>query len=273
MLGEISKNGIRYFYIIGKERVCQYEIKTVSESQHASLKSMFRRLYREKNGGNRFVRKLAQEHKLDGYFSPDEIKNALKYGKVPQGYDVHHIHPLSLGGTNEESNLCLIEKTLHMYLHAKLLNVAAYNYEANITTLLILPEIPKVVQANDISIFFHLSEIEAIQKEEVIRLRKKEYQRQKKASATQKKHIPVSKKTLMLDVGQLNAAYRRKIRAQQKYAAIEARKEEKRAGVNQSRSYKDSSKYQRSELKCDRNQVRQIIHGKMTKNDSRQYGN
>ena len=43
----------------------------------------------------------------------------IRRGKVPKNFDIHHIIPLSGGGSNALSNLCLIEKSLHKFLNRR----------------------------------------------------------------------------------------------------------------------------------------------------------
>lgn len=66
---------------------------------------------------HKYVKFLAYKGALTGCgLSRQELEEAKK-GFVPKGYDVHHIIPLSLGGTNHISNLVLIPRKLHEKIH------------------------------------------------------------------------------------------------------------------------------------------------------------
>lgn len=41
----------------------------------------------------------------------------LKEGIMPEKFDIHHIRPLSGGGNNALSNLCLIEQAFHKFIN------------------------------------------------------------------------------------------------------------------------------------------------------------
>lgn len=43
----------------------------------------------------------------------DTFLTAFGYGSVPTGYEVHHIMPLSEGGSDTPDNMILVEKEIH----------------------------------------------------------------------------------------------------------------------------------------------------------------
>jgi len=63
-----------------------------------------------------FVLWLYRSGKLNPYVKEMNLARAAR-GLIPKGYDVHHIVPLSGGGNNKLSNLCLIEKSLHKFIN------------------------------------------------------------------------------------------------------------------------------------------------------------
>ena len=65
-----------------------------------------------------FVRWLYRKGLLDKYADMINLDRAAK-GRVPHGFDVHHIIPLSGGGQNRFSNFCLIERSLHKFINKK----------------------------------------------------------------------------------------------------------------------------------------------------------
>lgn len=236
----------RYVYLDGKLRECLYQIKDVSFEECKILKDSFCRLYK-RNRGNCFVKKLAKAGELNGFFSSSEIKDALEYGKLPDGYDIHHILPLNMGGTNDESNLCLIDRRLHIYLHKEILDQVRNNYEKDILTYLVLPQTGKIVTWNDAPLFFSQNEIDSILKKEIIREQKMAYRAQKKKIASLKKQNP----------NELNAAHRRAVRGEEKQLEQERRKQ--KSNEKQPSTYQNSDKYYRSKLKLNRNMVKRLF--------------
>ena len=63
-----------------------------------------------------FVLWLYRSGQLDPYVREINLARASR-GLIPHGFDIHHIIPLSGGGTNRLSNLCLIEKSLHKFIN------------------------------------------------------------------------------------------------------------------------------------------------------------
>ncbi|GMV90599.1 MAG: hypothetical protein AMXMBFR82_03770 [Candidatus Hydrogenedentota bacterium] len=61
-----------------------------------------------------FLRSLADDHRIPSWMIP-----WLKRGKVPPGYNVDHIKPLSVGGADLPSNMRLIAQDLHVLWHKR----------------------------------------------------------------------------------------------------------------------------------------------------------
>lgn len=76
----------------------------------------YRREYRsnERYGAKwrRIRKRYVKEHPL--------CEHCLEAGVIKPVQEVHHIVPLSLGGTNDESNLVSLCRSCHMKEHAKL---------------------------------------------------------------------------------------------------------------------------------------------------------
>lgn len=70
------------------------------------------KLRREFNNGGRqsFLKSLTEKDLLDAGI-PKNQWDKVRNGKVPKGYQVHHIHPLDDSGTNAMDNLVLIKNS------------------------------------------------------------------------------------------------------------------------------------------------------------------
>ncbi|MDD3669317.1 MAG: HNH endonuclease signature motif containing protein [Alphaproteobacteria bacterium] len=77
-----------------------------------------RRDFDHRDMNRKFVKWLYRKGYLDKYKDVISLERARR-GRIPRGFDVHHIVPLSGGGTNHVSNLCLIERSLHKFINKK----------------------------------------------------------------------------------------------------------------------------------------------------------
>ena len=66
----------------------------------------------------RFLKYICRTGVADELLSLQDLK-LLSEGKLPDDYDIHHFVPISGGGTNKFSNLCLIHKDIHDHLNRK----------------------------------------------------------------------------------------------------------------------------------------------------------
>ncbi len=62
---------------------------------------------------------------LDGKLTPRQIADA-KRNIIPAGFEIHHLHPISLGGANTYKNLYLLEHGVHTAIHRCMDCVLAY---------------------------------------------------------------------------------------------------------------------------------------------------
>lgn len=88
----------------------------------------------------------------NGYL--ERIKNRInidktRRGKVPKNFDIHHIIPLSGGGSNALSNLCLIEKSFHKFLNRRCFDPALKNIQEGETVQIDIPDLPPVALYHD----------------------------------------------------------------------------------------------------------------------------
>ncbi len=94
----------------------------------------------------------------NGYLTPIQKRiniATIRKGKVPKNFDVHHIIPLSGGGSNALSNLCLIEKSFHKFLNRRCFDPALKNIRENETVEIDIPDLPPVALFHDFLPFIH----------------------------------------------------------------------------------------------------------------------
>lgn len=95
-----------------------------------------------------FVRYLYRKGLLDKYAHVINLSRAEK-GKIPHGFDVHHIVPLSGGGQNKLSNFCLIEKSLHKFINKKCFEPALRGIKIGQTVAIELPDFGPIALRRD----------------------------------------------------------------------------------------------------------------------------
>lgn len=101
---------------------------------------------------HKFVKWLYRKGFLDKYADLINLERA-KRGKIPHGFDVHHILPISCGGTNHVSNLCLIEKSLHKFINQKCFDPVLRRLKIGETGTVEIPDFPKVALRRDFNSF------------------------------------------------------------------------------------------------------------------------
>ena len=95
-----------------------------------------------------FVRWLFKQGLLNQYADVINLERAAN-GRVPHGFDVHHIVPLSGGGTNRLSNMCLIERSLHKFINKKCFDPALKNIKLGETVMIDVPDFGHVALRRD----------------------------------------------------------------------------------------------------------------------------
>ena len=86
--------------------------------------------------------------RLNPYVYDINLIRASK-GLLPHGFDVHHIVPLSGGGKNKLSNLCLIERSLHKFINKKCFDPALKNIKQGQTVMIDVPDFGPVALRRD----------------------------------------------------------------------------------------------------------------------------
>lgn len=107
-----------------------------------------RKEFKNINATKEFLNFLLDNGYLDRIKNRINIKKTRK-GKVPKRFDIHHIIPLSGGGSNALSNLCLIEKSFHKFLNRRCFDPALKNIQEGETVQIDIPDLPPVALYND----------------------------------------------------------------------------------------------------------------------------
>ncbi|MBQ9089831.1 MAG: HNH endonuclease [Alphaproteobacteria bacterium] len=120
--------------------------------QSPDVTKKMRKEFDRRNMNQKFVKWLYRKGFLDAYKDKINLERS-KRGKIPRGFDVHHIIPLSGGGTNHVSNFCLIERSLHKFINKKCFEPAVRNLKIGETVDIDLPDFPKVALRRDFNSF------------------------------------------------------------------------------------------------------------------------
>ena len=95
-----------------------------------------------------FVKWLFKQGILNQYADIINLERAAS-GRVPHGFDVHHIVPLSGGGKNKFSNFCLIERSLHKFINKKCFDPALRHIQVDEAVDIELPDFGPVALRRD----------------------------------------------------------------------------------------------------------------------------
>ena len=95
-----------------------------------------------------FVRWLFKQGLLNQYADIINLERAAN-GRVPHGFEVHHIVPLSGGGQNKFSNFCLIERSLHKFINKKCFDPALRGIRVGESVDIELPDFGPVALRRD----------------------------------------------------------------------------------------------------------------------------
>ena len=116
--------------------------------QPPEITKALRKEFTRKKLNQVFVRWLYRKGYLDKYADIFNLARAAK-GRVPHGFDVHHIVPLSGGGKNRLSNFCLIERSLHKFINKKCFDPALRNIKVGESVDIELPDFGPIALRRD----------------------------------------------------------------------------------------------------------------------------
>lgn len=111
--------------------------------QPPEVTKRLRKEFHHKRLNRVFVLWLYRTGRLNAYSHEIDLIRASR-GRAPSNFDVHHIVPLSGGGTNRFSNMCLIERSLHRFINKKCFDPALKNIKVGETVVINVPDFPRV---------------------------------------------------------------------------------------------------------------------------------
>lgn len=120
--------------------------------QDPSVTKMRRSEFQSRDMNKKFVKWLYRKGYLDKYKDVMNLERARR-GRIPKGFDVHHIVPLSGGGTNHVSNLCLIEQSFHLFLNKKCFDPALRNIKIGESVDIQIPDLGRVATRGEYNWF------------------------------------------------------------------------------------------------------------------------
>ena len=115
---------------------------------------LLRKAFKAHNVAQKFLVHLYNNgylERINGRFVLDKILR----GKVPKRFDIHHIIPLSGGGTNALSNLCLMEESLHKFINKHCFDPALKDIQTGEVVEINIPDFPPVALRQDYSKFIN----------------------------------------------------------------------------------------------------------------------
>ena len=115
----------------------KFTLQTPEETKRLRTEFDHRRM------NKKFMKWLYRKKKLIPYADHISMERA-KRGRIPHGFDIHHIIPLSGGGTNHVSNFCLIERSLHKFLNKKCFEPALKGVKIGETVMIEVPDLKQI---------------------------------------------------------------------------------------------------------------------------------
>lgn len=163
MFKETLENGVRTFRlpddVMAGVRAIPYEIISVEKEETRKKRNECMHLYYEKEKPVYFAKLMAESGRFEGFLSNKAIKHARKKGGLPEGYEVHHIIPIKLGGSNGFKNLCVVDEETHKLMHKLIYDPIINKLQEGERAVLYLPEFPHVIKPEDRPKFFLYAEL------------------------------------------------------------------------------------------------------------------
>ncbi len=136
--------------------------------QDPCVTKQLRKEFDQRRMNHKFVKWLYRKGMLDKYADKINLERARR-GKIPNGFDVHHIVPISCGGTNHVSNFCLMEKSLHRFINKKCFDPALRGLKIGECVDVELPDFGPVAIRSDYNGFIDRKLEHAKDKEQIYR--------------------------------------------------------------------------------------------------------
>lgn len=159
ILGAENKTFTLPSILYKEEEVFVYKIKKIAKEDVAEARFIYEQLNYENDKPVHVVREMADLGYFDGLFSNKAVRAAKKKGVLPEGYQIHHIVPLKLGGSNSVKNLCVVDCETHAMLHQLIYQPIIDKMQLSEEAVLILPPFDRVIKKEDRAKFFLFSEL------------------------------------------------------------------------------------------------------------------
>lgn len=156
---------------------CQHKIQRISADECRKRRQDYERLFYENDKPTRLVKLLAESGKLNKYFSNNIIKKAKKTGELPNGYQIHHIIPIKLGGTDELNNFSVVDASVHRLMHKLIYQPILDRLADGEKAFMVLPIFKSVINQDDHETFFLRRELRQDQKEQNVAILVKNHKR------------------------------------------------------------------------------------------------
>ena len=268
MLSALERDGVLYFF----EEYSVYkgtwlELQLSSSQEIEGKRAFFRKKYgsgHKKDKINPFVQKCAEQGLFDSVFTPEEIETAKKYGSLPEEYDIHHIIPLSLGGTNEESNFCVIHRDIHTVLHQRYFNLMRDSWDTaeNPKAYFYTPTDLHFLTMDNLEIFFSQEDCEIIRAEIAKNHEHRAYKAKRRKEIAQQTRTQIRKqrysKKYACMTPELADRLTRRYRHHKKVLRKQEEIKEAQTRPTRAKTYCDSQKFHISTTKKMRRQDKEI---------------
>lgn len=164
MIKELTNVSTRTFTLpsvlyADEEEVFAYKLRKIEKKAVSEARFIYEQLNYENDKPIHIVREMADRGYFDGLLSNKAVRVAKKRGVLPDGYQIHHIVPLKLGGSNSVKNLCIVDQETHAMLHQLIYQPIIDKLEVGEEAVLLLPPFSRVLKKEDRPKFFLFSEL------------------------------------------------------------------------------------------------------------------